>query len=169
MMICLTESEVENWLQDRSIPHAPYHSESAPTYYTQFYAPEGHRALDKFTRDYYAQIIGEGDTLVHVTYWSLYTESDMISIKALRNYETEEPRSLVDAPGHTICFADMDFGVSLFGLAGTFEWSAYVYSERNNSILYNWEGEIFDFWTDCKEVHEKLEAILLRFGLSQTG
>ncbi len=168
-MTCLSEVEVESWLQHRSIPHAPYHGESAPRYYTQFYTPVGHRAMDAFTRDYYTQIIGEGDTLVHVTDWSLYTESDMISVKAIRNYATEEPRPLVDAPGHIICFSDMEIGVSLFGLAGTFEWSAYVYSERNNSILFNWEGEIFDFWTDCKEVHNKLEAILLRFSLSETN
>lgn len=56
-------------------------------------------------------------------------------------------------------------GISLFSLSIAFEWSTCLYSPVNRSTLYNWEGEILDFWTDSEEALAEMRRLVEEFGL----
>ena len=103
-----------------------------------------------------------------MTDWSTYNQSEMIAISGIRLSESEG-RVLIDAPGHALSFREKDIGISLFSLSASFGWSPYLYSPRENSILHNWEGDVFDFWTNSEETFTEMKRILHEFELSETG
>ncbi len=167
-MKCVTDSEIDDWLRQRSIHKDPYHGESSPAFYLQFYAPTNHRRVDAFTRHYYERIIPDSDSLIHMTDWGLYQQSEMIAIAGIRS-SRQEDRMLIDAPGHILTSAQNEIGISLFSLSASFAWSSYLYSAQGHSILFNWEGEVFDFWTDNEQVMSEMELILKQFDLTETN
>jgi len=166
-MQCVTDSEIDEWLLERYIPRDPYFSDSSPALYLQFYAPKSYRQTDAFTRHYYERIVPESDSLVHMTDWALYEQSEMIAIVGIRASRGED-RMLIDAPGHIITPGQKEIGISLFSLATSFTWSSYLYSPQNHSTLFNWEGEIFDFWTDSEQALAEMRLILHQFDLAET-
>ncbi len=167
-MRCVTESEVTKWLSERSIPNAPYQGDATPRHYLQFFAPSTYRQQDALARHYYEQIIPDSDSLIHMRDWSLYQQSEMIAISGLRS-SCGEDRMLIDSPGHTLAPSEKEIGISLFALSTSFAWSSYVYSPHHCSTLYNWEGEIFDFWTDSAEAVSEMKVILKQFDLPETN
>ncbi len=166
-MKCVTNSEIDDWLSQRSIHKDPYHGESSPAFYLQFYAPRNHRTIDAFTRHYYERIIPDSDALVHMTDWGLYQQSEMNQILGIRS-SRDKNRLLIDAPGHIVSSAEREIGISLFSLTASFAWSSYLYSAQNHSTLFNWEGEIFDFWTDSERVVTAMKLMLHQFDLVET-
>ncbi len=166
-MHCVTDIEVEEWLYEREIPKDPYHHDSSPELYMQFHAPANHRRLDAFTRHYYERIIPESDSLVHMTDWGHYQESEMIAVLGIRSTHGDN-RMLIDAPGHTLTWGQREIGISLFSLTASFAWTSYLYSAQNRSTLFNWEGEIFDFWTDDEEAIGEMKLVLKDFELAET-
>jgi hypothetical protein len=167
-MKCVTDSEIDDWLRQRSIPKDPYHRDSSPAFYLQFYAPKNHRRIDAFARHYYERIVPEADSLIHMTDWGLYQQSEMIAIVGIRS-SRDEDRMLIDAPGHILPTGEKEIGISLFSLSVSFAWSSYLYSARDHSTLFNWEGEIFDFWTDSEHVVTEMKLILNQFDLTETN
>lgn len=123
--------------------------------------------LDAFTRHYYEQIIPASHTTVRMTDWSQYQPSEMIAILGIRS-NANELRKLIEAPGHHLTPEESETGISLFSLSASFGWSSYLYSPTHRSTLYNWEGSIFDFWTDSRAAIENLKSLLKQFGLDQT-
>ena len=166
-MKCITESQIDDWLQQRSIHKDPYHCDASPAFYLQFYAPTNHRSVDAFVRHYYDLIVPEVDSLIHMTDWGLYQQSEMIAIVGIRSSRGED-RMLIDAPGHILPSGEKEIGVSLFSLSTSFAWSSYLYSPRNHSTLFNWEGEIFDFWSDSEQAVSEMRLILNQFDLTET-
>ena len=166
-MKCLAEGEVNVWLQERGIPKSPYSGEIAPKYYFQFYAPSEYRTTDAFLRLYYSRILSEDESLIDVTDWSLYLPSEMTAIDGIRRLSSER-RRLIDASGHWLTAEEAETGVSLFSLTAAFMWKSYLYSKSDRTTLYNWEGEIFDFWTDSKKVLTELRLLVAKFDLSET-
>lgn len=166
-MQCATESEIDNWLNERAIPKDPYYGEAAPEFYLQFHAPPKYRWLDAFTRHYYERIIPESESLIHITDCALYQPSEMIAITGIRRSRGED-RLLIEVPGHSLILEEVELGISLFSLAASFAWSSYLYSPANRSTLHNWEGEIFDFWTDSKQCLAEMGVILREFDLEET-
>lgn len=164
----MTDTEISNWLRERSIPEDPYHGVTAPSHYLQFYAPSTHRQLDAFVRHYYEHIIPDSESMVHMTDWGLYEPSEMIAIMGIRSSH-EEKRFLIDAPGHCLIPAEREVGVSLYSLSASFAWSSYLYCPTQRSTLYQWEGEIFDFWTDSMAVIDELKLSLKHFGFVETS
>ena len=167
-MHCVSGSQVSDWLSERSIPMDPYHGSVAPRYYLQFYAPARHAQLDALARHYYGRIIPNSDSLVHMTDWSAYQESEMIAMKGIR-FERGEERPVIEAPGHILPPAENETGIALFGLSAAFGWSAYLYSPMDHSIFFNWEGEILDFWTESKSALAEMKLILKEFNLAETS
>ena len=166
-MKCVTENEIQTWLESRSIPKQRYQSSSAPEFYLQFYAPQNHTKLDAFIREYYRLIVLNCDSLVQITDWSLYQQSEMIAVDGIRSSHGED-RTLIDAPGHSLGPNEAEIGISLFSLSASYGWSSYLYASLNHSTLYNWEGDIFDFWTDSEEMLQEMNLILKQFELSET-
>jgi hypothetical protein len=167
-MKCITESQIDDWLHQRSIRKDPYYGDASPAFYLQFYAPANHRRIDAFVRHYYDRIVPEVDSLIHMTDWELYHESEMIAIVGIRSSRGED-RMLIDVPGHILPSREKEIGVSLFSLSASFAWSSYLYSPRGHSTLFNWEGEIFDFWTDSEQAVSEMRLMLTQFDLTETN
>jgi hypothetical protein len=166
-MKCLTENQIEEWLDQRTIQKDPYRGKASPAFYLQFYAPTSHRRIDALVRHYYNRIVPEGDSLIHMTDWGHYEQSEMIAIQGIRSSRGED-RMLIDAPGHVLPSAQKEIGISLFSLSASFAWSSYFYSAQDHSTLHNWEGEIFDFWTDSKQAVSEMRLMLNHFDLAET-
>lgn len=165
-MNCITESQIEEWLEQRSIQKDPYHSDTSPAFYLQFYAPANQRRIDAFVRHYYERIVPEADSLIHMTDWGLYEQSEMIAIVGIRS-SCGEDRILIDSPGHILSSAENEIGIALFGLSVSFSWNSYLYSPQGNSTLFNWEGEVFDFWTDSEQSVSEMRLMLNQFELTE--
>lgn len=167
-MQCLTDNEVSQWLRERKIPEAPYHQGSSPGYHLQFHVPKSHRAKDTFIRNYFSLLICNSETLVHITDWGLYTESEMIPVLGIRALHSES-RNLIDAPGHSLESDETEAGIALMTLTASFAWSSYLYCPRNHATLYNWEGDILDFWTDNFAQISIMKTLLSDFELNETS
>lgn len=167
-MNCVTESEIDEWLRERSIPKDPYRGDSEPAFYLQFHAPATHRRMDALVRHYYDQMIPESESLVHMTDWGGYEQSEMVAIAGIRS-SCGEGRMLIDAPGHILTSGEKDMGISLFSLSASFAWSSYLYSPQHRSTLYNWEGELFDFWTNSEQAMSEMKLVLKQLDLAETS
>jgi hypothetical protein len=80
-----------------------------------------------------------------------------------------ERRPLIDAAGHLFPTDEKDDLVGLFSLTVAYYWSAYLYFPSSKTTLFNWEGEIFDFWTDDPNCYAKLLELQKSFHLKKTG
>ena len=167
-MRCLDNKAITDWLDSRSLSEDPYHRGSSHEFYLQFYTPNDHSTFDAFVRHYYDRIISDLDSLIHMTDWSLYQKSDMITVSGIRSSSGED-RMLIDAPGHVLPHAEMEIGVTLFGLSTSFGWSSYLYSQRHRSTLFNWEGDILDFWTDSEDRFSEMRLMIKQFELAETS
>lgn len=164
----MNEQQISQWLSERSVPEDPYRSGTSAQHYIQFHVPSRHRRLEDFLRNYYERIIPDSDSLIHVTDWGLYQPSEMIAIAGIRSSMNEQ-RPLIEAPGHCLTPEESEMGVALFRLTTSFAWSSYLYCPTDRSSLYNWEGEIFDFWTDSIAALEELKLLLKQFELEETN
>lgn len=167
-MQCITESQIDEWLDQRSIQKDPYHGNASPQFYIQFYPPTTHGSIDAFVRYYYELIETETDSLIHMTDWSTYKQSEMIAISGIRS-GCGEDRMLINAPGHIVHPGEKEIGIALFSLSASFGWSSYLYSPQDHSTLFNWEGEIFDFWTNSVQSMSLMRVILHHFNLTETS
>ena len=165
-MQCLTDQETYRWLENKSIPIDPYSGNSPQKLYLQFKAPQTHRVIDSFARCYYLQILEKSDYLLHMTDWAHYQPSDMLTMTAIRE-KYGEKRRLIDAPGYLVDPKHTELSISLFGLSVSFQWNCYLYSTKEQTTLLNWEGEIFDFWTNCQNTKSIMLDIIQAFGLQE--
>lgn len=166
-MRCLNHSEVSGWLLDNELPEDPYRGEAAPDHYLQFSVPERFLVLEAFVREFYGKIIPEAESLIHFTDWGLYQESQMVAIAGIRA-GAGELRALREAPGHVLPATSGEAGVALFSLATAFAWSGYLYCPLDRTVLFNWEGESFDFWTDSDRRREETKLLVKEFELEET-
>jgi hypothetical protein len=102
-----------------------------------------------------------------MTDWGLFQPSEMISILGIRLAQGDA-RKLIEAPGHCLGSDESEPGIALFSLSASYAWSSYLYSPIHRSTLYNWEGEIFDYWTDSIEALEEMKLLLTQFDLEET-
>lgn len=164
----MTESEIDEWLLVRSLPKDPYHQKIGPDDYVQFSAPSSHQRLDAFIRQCFAIFVSESESLIRMTDWSLYQPSDMIAIDAIRSSQREF-RLLIDAPGRHLAPEESELGIALFRLSALFGWSSYLYAPATRSVLLNWEGELFDFWTESEAKLMDMKAIMKQYDLHETN
>ena len=91
----------------------------------------------------------------------------MLAIQEIRALHGER-RNLIECPGHLLDAGKAETGIALVSLSASFSWSCYLYSPLANSTLYNWEGEIFDFWTDGDAAFAAMKEILMELSLEET-
>ena len=58
-------------------------------------------------------------------------------------------------------------GCVIFALTTCFKWKCYAYGTQARMTLYNWEGEIFDFWTNSETKKEQFRSIMQEFKLEE--
>lgn len=103
-----------------------------------------------------------------ITDWPLYKPYEMKIIDFARSAHGEK-RPLTDAAGHIFSLDEKHDLIALFSLTVAYDWKAYLYFPSSKTTLYNWEGEIFDFWTDDKSRYNKLLELQKAFYLNNTG
>jgi len=162
-MKCLTQQEIARWLTEQCVTPSPYGSAKSPTHYLQFKFPKGPVANTSFIRQFLK--LTSGDILVHVTDWPTYKRAEMAVVNALR-HEWGESRNLIDAPGHLFPANESGLATALFGHTGNFAWNAYLYLPGDLATLYNWEGELYDFWSNDAATQLALERLTGEFGLA---
>jgi hypothetical protein len=166
-MQCLIEDEVANWLNGNCVTFRPYESSRSPEQYLQFRAPVGRSAIELFVRSVLESNRGSGHFLIHLTDWSLYTAVQMQAVDALRSV-VGETRSVIEAPGHLFSSDEHELATRLFGLATGYGWSSYLYFPANTCTIFNWEGELYDFWTCDQSRLATTSELVVRNGLAIT-
>ena len=161
-MRCLDQSEITRWLTERQVTPEPYGKSDSPTHYLQFKFPSRPLANAAFIRCFLA--LNEGEILVHVTDWPTYEPSEMAVVDSLRK-ASGESRRLIDAAGHLFSADESELAIALFGHTGNFEWNAYLYRPNDFATLYNWEGELHDFWSADADTYAALTNLVDDFDL----
>ena len=167
-MRCLTESEACEWLSKIGMSSDPYSESGDSRYYIQFHQPKLHKEKEAFARGYIEAFVDGGEALLHLTDWGLYTKGEMLVVDEIRALAGER-RRLIVAPA---CLFGEDYveeGIMLFGLTGSFEWTAYLHSADEKTSLLNWEGEIYDFWTSSLDCLNRMVDLLKVCGLEKVS
>ena len=149
------------------VPEDPYRSRGGSGHYLQFCAPPEHRRTEAFIRMFCHEIVPDSQLLIHITDWVFYTPSEMLVMDALRGSHNEG-RRLIDAPGHLVDRSESDLGIAIFSLSTSFAWKSYLYSPHLRTTLYNWDGEVFDFWTSGIQEYRTMQSLLSRFAFTKT-
>ena len=139
------------------------YSEYTHRYGFQFRHPTGTLTSFSFVREFLDLV--QSEILIHVTDWPAYLPAEMITVCALRRYCWDESRSLLEAPGHLFQSSETEQLIALYGTVGNFEWNAYLYTPNDQATIYNWEGEICDFWTNNQGLNDAALKLVDRYGL----
>jgi len=166
-MICLDDKEQSELLLAWEVPEDPYHRPLRPRYYTQFYAPKDFKKQQQFTKSFLELFAPDQSFLVAFTDWSQYESHEMDLIQAIR-LSNGEKRSLIQSSGHLFSAKECAMATACFSLAIGYNWSSYLYIPKNKSTLFNWEGEIMDFWSDSKSALVGMHKLLRAYGLDYT-
>lgn len=162
-MRCLAQKEIAGWLTDQRVTPSPYGNGTSLTHFLQFKLPSRPLTNSSFIRQFLK--LTDGEILVHVTDWPTYEPAEMVVVDALR-HNWNERRKLIDAPGHLFPAEESELAIALFGHCGNYEWNAYLYLPNDSATLYNWEGELYDFWSNDDTMHSDLERLATEFGLA---
>jgi hypothetical protein len=154
-MTALPLEECKKWLAARGIDHDPYSRSGGSGYcHVTGAFTDLHRA-HAFIRNLMAHgLKPSGEVLLEINDWPLYNEDEMAVVQAFRA-SFGEARDLIDARGHMFGPAELNPCIGLFNLTVMYGWSAYLYVPDPPLTVFNWEGEIFDFWSSQKELIEK--------------
>ena len=163
----LTPPEISEWLHRHGLPEQPYRNhtkEYEPAFCRQFQAPVGQLPINAFVRNFLHILSGASNHLVCMDCWALYQPCELITIGALRAV-AGEGRQLIDAPGHLVEEGEDELVVALFGLSVGYGWQSHLYCVEGKTILCNWEGDLFDFYTEDESIDLKMQELVASFGL----
>ena len=162
----LTREQIAKWLSEKGQIEDPYGGNSEPRIRIQFAAPQNYSAVECFVRCFLQDVVGRGE-LLFVVHDAEPSEECQRYIHAALRSSDGEGRPAAEAPGRLIHEGEKETGIALFSLMSCFGWKCYLYSERDQITLYNWEGDIFDFWTSSEAPRKALMEILQSFGLEE--
>ncbi len=167
-MKCFTPDEELAWLAEHHIQAAPYeHGGQCFAFYLQFYSPKSFRGVAAFTQNVLSAICEGGETLLSIADTEQPKSYELRLIERLRS-ASQESRSIGKAPGHLFSSAEEDDAVAMFSLTVAMGWEAYLYMPKTSSVVFNWEGDILDFWTSKRSVFEEVTRLIAVFGLQET-
>ncbi len=167
-MRCLTDSEQREWLIKNGQIENPYgNNSSSGKFYHQFCTPTRLAAIESFS-DSYLNLWKDGEALLVVTDWALYQPYEMRLFELARRAHGEN-RNLIEATGHIFSIEEKDDLTALFSLTVAYQWKAYLYLPLAKTTLFNWKGEVFDFWTDNFDNSTELLDLQKAFRLKKTG
>lgn len=169
MMHWITSDDALKWIVAHGQLEDPYRDGSKSGLRIQFYAPTHYLAIEHFVRCCLTEILADSDEfLVLLTDWEPTEPCRDMVLNALRA-STGEARSITQAPACIVSKDDPESAIALFALVVSFKWKAYLYGTYNQTVLYNWEGEIFDVWTDSPDLARALRTILQNFKLREVS
>lgn len=167
-MKCLTPEEISCWLRKHGQIEEPYRalSDDAPSFHAQCYAPEKFGAVECFVRTVFTEVILDGDVLIQISDWYPYENCSEFITNAIRS-ACGEKRPIDATPGHLASEDEREQAIALFTLAVGFRWQCYVYGTREKTVLFNWEGDIFDFWSDSEAKVLHFKRLMQNFHLPE--
>ena len=74
---------------------------------------------------------------------------------------------LSGAPGFLFSEKEWLDAVTLFSFSASCMWKCYLWGEREQLTLFNWEGEIFDVWPGSEKGRKALLELLKNFNLKR--
>lgn len=163
-MKLLTQNQVAKWCKDVGQIEDPYTGSVAPPFRGQFRAPLTYRQVECFVRCMLCDIVFGNEVLIVLMDMAPATRSQEIIYSALRCSFAEQ-HATADTPGYLLSRENIEYGVALFSISVCFGWKSYLYGRQDQVILYNWEGDILDFWTEAKERYAQAEDVFRNFGL----
>ena len=162
----LTPPQIAAWLTSHGQIEDPHLGDHAPPYLVTCYAPNTYMAMECFLRCVLRQLMAGCDCVFQVTDPYPSEECRDFAFYALR-CEAGEKRSLEEAPGFFIPPAERERAIALFAGTAMFKWKAYLYADRQQMTLYNWEGDIFDFWSDSADKCDEFRRLMKGFELKE--
>ena len=151
-----------------SLPDSPYeHGGEAFKFFLQFHAPKTLRSTECFTEALLDCAGTGGEVMMTVVDTESPYEYEERLFNRLR-FPLGEPKSIMEAPAHLFAANQLADLIPIFSLTVGWQWEAYLHMARSRTVLLNWEGEIFDFWTDDDPVFSGLVGMLKTFGLNET-
>ena len=164
-MLFPSEIVANDWLKFNSLSSQPYDNGCDLKYYKQFESPLELRSTESFIRIFLSKLATKGDSLLTITDWDHYSASEMLTIQAIR-LSKGETRFLKDSPHHQFSVNEHEEAIALFSLSVSYGFSSYLYCPQYKSILYNWEGELMDFWTDDSNSDSFVGDLLNQYNLT---
>jgi hypothetical protein len=162
----LTPGEISEWIKANDLIEDPYTGESEPRFHAQCYAPDTYFAVEYFLRTVFGQLLAEGELLIHVSDWEPSEPCRDFATNALRE-KLGETRPIDETPGLLINRSSDEVAIALFAQCACFKWKSFVYSTCDRATLYNWEGDIFDFWTDSEAKLSEFRSLMQNFQLAE--
>jgi hypothetical protein len=168
-MRVLTQLETQQWLQKHGHvedPHVNLDLNKLPSNYShsQRYSPSAYGTIESFTDQYLSEITPEGDWLLQITVWDVWCDSRGYIIKSLLP-TFDEACAYRQMGSFLFNSAERPKAIAIFSLTSCFMWKSYIYGEFDQSVLYNWEGEIFDFWTTSAIKFKQVDKLFKQFNL----
>jgi len=160
-MKCLTPQEIDQWLSRHG-----HESKSDKMPVISFYAPAKFSALEAFVECVLRDVFCHGEVLLLVHDTDLERARHLRVIEALRNMANER-RPLSKSPGFLFAEDEWEHAVTLFSLNANFYWKCYLWGEREQLTLFNWEGEIFDLWPGNEKGRKTALELLKTFKLKK--
>jgi len=82
-------------------------------------------------------------------------------------FPASEPKAILDSPAHLFDREELRDVIPMFSLTVGWQWESYLHMPGSRTVLLNWEGDIFDVWTDDRSVASGISDMLKTFNLEQ--
>ena len=167
-MRILSLTEHAAWMAAHKLPAKPYeHGGEAFESFLQFHAPKTFRSIECFTEALLDYAGTGGEAMVTIVDTVNPYDYEERLFNRLR-FPGGEPKSIPEAPAHLFDANELADLIPIFSLTVGWQWQAYLHMPRSRTVLHNWEGELFDLWTDDRAVLTGLRGMLETFGLGET-
>jgi hypothetical protein len=166
-MRILSLTEQAAWMACRGLPANPYERGGEKfEFYLQFYAPKTLRSTECFTEGV-VNFAGSGDEIMlTVVDTEMPDDYEERLFNRLR-FPVSEPKEIMESPAHLFDTEELRDVIPIFSLTVGWQWEAYLHMPRSRTVLLNWEGDIFDVWTDEQSVFSGISGMLQTFGLKE--
>jgi hypothetical protein len=168
LMQILPLTEQAAWLASHLLPGEPYQRDGENlAFFLQFYAPKELRGIQSFTEALLDYAGTRREVMMTVMDTECTRDYEERLFDTLR-FPSGERKSIFDAPAHLFAAGELPDLIPMFSLTVAWQWETYLHMPRTRTILLNWEGEIFDLWTDDQAVLTGVSEMLSTFGLTKT-
>lgn len=167
-MRVLALTDQARWLRAHELPADPYESGGDTfKYYLQFHPPKHLAGIECFTGALIGCAAAGGEAMLTVMDTECPYDYDERLFDRLR-FPAAGPGTIHEAPAHLFGADELQDLIPMFGLTAAWQWETYLHMPGTRTILLNWEGDVFDLWTDDPSVFVAVSEMLRGFGLSET-
>ena len=147
-MKLLTAAETSEWLKSVGQVEDPHGRAEVdpPDHHLQFYAPHKYSVIEAFVRVFMENFTAGEEVLLQITDYFPFVGAERYVIERLWSPDGKV-YNLDDKPGCVLDKCETETAVALFALTSCFGWKCYLYGNRDQVILFNWEGDVWDVWT----------------------